>query len=538
MSKLDTAEKSPVARSYGEVLRDYEWRLTSVVFAILLTIALIILGVFTIFDAVRVRQEYEKLRSLLCDAHQRLLAADENIGTTTLAYVQAQGDHYLTQRANYVAEFDALVESLVKLGNEKLCRLAEEVSSASLVVSRYEVAAIQLASEGKTTSAIEILQTSAYMLERSHLRSLLSLLSDENAPHLHSLRIRLSSAYGTALLSWFGVLLISSMTWVGLVLRLKRWRRALTELLEDRTKMAEALRESEERFSLALTGANDGIWDWDLRQNRIFYSPRWKWLLGYEDHEVGPTPAEWLTRIHSEDREAFQQAIRDHLEGRSRLLDVEIRMVTRRGEWRWMHIRGVAIVDDRRQPIRMAGSMTDITRRKVAEEQLRHGAYHDPLTQLPNRAHFLELLQRAVARVRRHPEQQFAILFLDLDNFKHVNDHYGHTTGDDCLAQMAARLAASVRPSDVVARIGGDEFIVLVEDVESPQHVYDLAHRLEEVVRQPLRIGDVEVSVGVSIGIAFSNEPFAEPMDLIALADEKMYRIKAARKSNQPPRAS
>jgi PAS domain S-box-containing protein len=222
-----------------------------------------------------------------------------------------------------------------------------------------------------------------------------------------------------------------------LIQRLLRWRRSALSLLAELSTTTRALRETEERYRLALAGANDGIWDWDLRTNRVFYSHRWKWLLGYAEHEIGESPAEWYSRIHSDDRKRFQEAIAQHLEGKAPLLDVEIRMVTREGQWRWMQVRGVAILDEHQRPVRLAGSISDVTRRKVAEEELRHGALHDPLTQLATRAYFLAFLERAVASVLRHPEQQFAILFIDLDGFKSVNDQFGHAVGDEVLACIA-----------------------------------------------------------------------------------------------------
>ncbi len=531
MAKLEGERKSLGRASYEEIVHDHEWRAATIVLSILLTALLIILGAYTFVEAVRVRQEFDQLRSLVTRLHQDLLTADENISNVTQAYIRDPDEMWLTQRVNFVANFDAALTSLQKVDNDCLRRLADQISSSSQALSRYEIAAIKLADEGQTTAALDLLNSASYVREKARLRSAMALLDDDNAPHLSSYRVRLESAYGVALFSGVGVIVISSITWGSLLLRLIRWRRALVALLEERTKMAEALRESEERYVLALAGANDGIWDWDLRQDRVIFSSRWKWLLGYEDHEIGSSPAEWFSRVHSGDRDAFQQAIRDHLDGKSHFLDIELRMVTRQGEWRWMHVRGVAVLDNKRRPVRMAGSMSDITRRKVAEEQLRHGAFHDPLTQLPNRTYFMNLLERAVARVKRHPNQEFALLFLDLDNFKEVNDHFGHTAGDECLLQIATRLARSLRPSDVVARVGGDEFLVLIEDVETPQHVYELAHRIEEVIRQPLTVEDTQVSVGVSVGVAFSSEPFSEPTDLIALADAKMYEVKASRKS-------
>lgn len=509
----------------------HEWHASSVVVVAVLTFVLLAMAAFTVIDLVHAREERLVFMSRLQHAQAALLAADERVAHQTRLYLQSAHEHCLDERARAISEFDATIVDLKLSKDLPLVALADEIDTAAAALSAYERQAIELAREGQTSSALALLESPEYYQCKAQLRSKIARLCYEDAPHFQSYAIRHDSALGMALFTGTGVIVLSALAWTAVILRLIHWRHSLITMLRERTEMAEALRLSEERYLFALAGANDGIWDWNLQTNEIFYSARWKWLLGYEDHEISPSPAEWFSRVHSEDRQRFHEAIRNHLDGKTNLLDVELRMVTRDGQWRWMHVRGVAMRDEHQHPVRIAGSLSDITRRKIAEEQLRHGAFHDPLTQLPNRAYFFEFLEKVAARSQRHPEELFAVLFLDLDDFKDVNDNFGHAAGDDCLAQIAARLSSSLRPSDFLARFGGDEFVVLVEDVETPQHIYELARRLEHAVREPLAVAGRHVTVGVSIGIAFSNQEYSDPKDLVALADNRMYQEKSRRKN-------
>jgi len=458
-----------------------------------------------------------------------LRATQEEIAARTRNYVTRPDGSQLVERAKLLGRFDAAVAALRRHGGPELGAQADEIASASLALDGIERQAVALADAHETTRALALLEGTARRAAASRFDAALAELVSPESPHFKGPRARYEHAVRLARVAGTCVITLVVLMWARILLRLRHWKGALTDLLNQRTRMAEALKASEERYALALAGANDGIWDWDLRAGRIFCSPRWKWLLGYHEHEISDSPGEWLSRVHRDDRALLETAIRDHLSGATGLLDVEIRMISRQGQWRWMHVRGVAVRDAGGEAIRMAGSMSDITRRKLAEEQLRHGAFHDPLTGLPNRTSFLACLEHAVARVRRHPDRQFALLFLDLDDFKSVNDRFGHATGDEVLAQIAARIPALLRQTDAVGRLGGDEFIVLVEDAATPEQVDKLAEQIEEAVRQPLPVAGTRIQLTASIGIAFSSEPFTEPMDLVALADSRMYEAKSRR---------
>jgi diguanylate cyclase (GGDEF)-like protein/PAS domain S-box-containing protein len=288
----------------------------------------------------------------------------------------------------------------------------------------------------------------------------------------------------------------------------------------------QALRESEERYALAVSGANDGLFDWDLRGNRIHFSARWKEMLGHPEGEVGPAPGEWLGRIHPEDVGEFRQRLDAHLRGEETHFEMEHRLRHRDGTYRWMLSRGLAVRDERGEAYRLAGSLTDITRRKEAEERLLHDALHDALTGLANRTLFADRLHQALARSRRREHYSFAVLYVDLDHFKVVNDRLGHLAGDEVLVALARRLEACLRPSDTVARLGGDEFAVLVEDMGEVSQALRIADRIHEELGPPLMVRGHEVFATASVGIARGTTRYEAAQDLLRDADIAMFRAK------------
>jgi diguanylate cyclase (GGDEF)-like protein/PAS domain S-box-containing protein len=303
--------------------------------------------------------------------------------------------------------------------------------------------------------------------------------------------------------------------------------RALRFAVTSRRALA-ALAESEERHRLALEGTDDGLWDWDLATDVLFLSPRWKAILGQSDEEVENRPESWLSRIHPDDRAGVEQALAAHRAGATRHFAAEHRLRSRDGSYRWCLARGVARRGADGAATRIAGTLTDVTSTREAQARLERDALHDPLTGLPNRALFLDRLALALRRAARRPagEPPAAVLFLDLDRFKTVNDSLGHLVGDRLLVAAATRLRAVVRPADTVARLGGDEFVVLLEGLSDLAEAERVAERVQEAIAAPVLVDGRELHVSASIGIAVAG-PGAEPGDVVRDADLAMYRAKS-----------
>jgi diguanylate cyclase (GGDEF)-like protein/PAS domain S-box-containing protein len=297
--------------------------------------------------------------------------------------------------------------------------------------------------------------------------------------------------------------------------------------ISEQKRAEEALRASEERYALAAKSVNDGLWDWNLQSNEVYYSSRWKSMLGHEDGEIGTSPEEWFRRVHPEDAPQVRAALEAHLAGRTPVFESEHRIRHKDRGYRWVLSRGLAVRNGENRPYRMVGAQTDTTQRKLAEEQLLHDALHDSLTGLPNRSLFLDRLSHRLRQSRRDPRRPFAVLFLDLDRFKLVNDSLGHAAGDELLVQTARRLEAAVRPGDTVARLGGDEFAVLLEDVPDPNDAVHVAERIQVSLQAPLAVGGQQIVSTVSIGIALSVTGYERAEDILRDADTAMYRAKS-----------
>ncbi len=416
-----------------------------------------------------------------------------------------------------------------------------------------------------------------------------------------------------------------------------------------RISVQEALREWEERYAIAAAGANDGLWDWNLESSEVYFSPRWKATLGYGENEIGTHSSEWFNRVHPDDVERLKAEITVHFAGLTSHLRNEHRISHKDGTYRWVLCRGVAIRNTGDKAYRMAGSMTDITAHKAAEEenirlaafprndpnpvlasdrqgnliyinpaaqrvlaqlgveeatgflpanhpklvrrcletgygerqieatvgsrvfswtyhpipaldvvhmyatditerlwaeqQLLHAAWHDGLTGTPNRNKFIHQLSQTVERAKQRQDDLFAVLFLDLDRFKVVNDSLGHSKGDQFLIAVARRLEACLRPGDLVARLGGDEFTILLSEISDVSDATDFAERIQLELMQPVNLSGHEVFTTASIGIAIGayrpapsqsepvGRPYEQPEDILRDADLAMYRAKALGKA-------
>ena len=306
----------------------------------------------------------------------------------------------------------------------------------------------------------------------------------------------------------------------------------VTLVLRDQTpavEKQEALREGEERLSLALAGTPDVIWDWDLRKNQLHLSPRWRELLGVA--ALTGSPSDWLDRIHPDDAAPLRAALAAHFEGRTQYLEHEHRVRHVDGEWRYIAVRGAARRDAGGTAVRVAGLMSDVTRHRLMIDRMAHDARHDALTGLPNRTLFVDLLRHSFYRTRRHEDYRFAVLFIDIDRFKMVNDAFGHEAGDQLLVAIARRLESCLREGDTLARHGGDEFTMWLDDVRGPADAVRVAERVHEVMRDLFDVGSQKIQSSASIGIAVGSSHYKQAEEVLRDADVAMYRAKALGKA-------
>jgi diguanylate cyclase (GGDEF)-like protein/PAS domain S-box-containing protein len=289
----------------------------------------------------------------------------------------------------------------------------------------------------------------------------------------------------------------------------------------ERDIAAYALRASEQRYQALARNSSDVVALANRDREVEWVSPAVEHVLGYTPDEFRQSFAD---QVHPEDRQRYTEFFDRALSQDNVETQIEIRIRHASGEWRWAETSARNLLADPE----VAGVVLharDVTDRHRAESELAHQALHDPLTGLPNRSLLLDRLERAIARAERVPGTSVVVIFLDLDRFKVVNDSLGHATGDRLLVAVARRLRDAVRPSDTVARLGGDEFVICCEDVASGEQALDVATRILEEIHKPFAIGEREVYVTTSIGIAIT-EGATPPESLLRDADAAMYEAK------------
>ncbi len=289
---------------------------------------------------------------------------------------------------------------------------------------------------------------------------------------------------------------------------------------------------------LALKAADIGTWQWHVDNDDRQWNAASCGMLGYSVEEFKPLLSTWRDRIHSEDRPHFQAVLGAHLEDPRTPYRCEVRVRHRAGHWVWVHIVGAVVEQDHAGKMRrMVGVQIDISERKRQEQQLQLSATTDSLTGLPNRAALVRRLQETIGHWHADPQRHFALLFLDFDRFKQVNDTLGHAAGDELLRQIAARLQGTLRPGDAVgrvgaehtaARLGGDEFVVLLEGLQHPVEAdaSAVADRLLQVLARPYEVNGHRVHSSASIGVVTSERPFENADSLLRDADTAMYEGK------------
>lgn len=292
-------------------------------------------------------------------------------------------------------------------------------------------------------------------------------------------------------------------------------------------------REAEARWRYAIEGSGDGLWDWDMNSGKVFYSGRWKSMLGFSDEDLSGHIDEWGTLVHPEDKQRVLDAVQDHLSGKTAEFEQEYRIRCKDGSWKWILARGMAMpTSPGSRDMRMIGTNIDITARKEAEAQIEYLAFFDPLTGLANRKLLTDRILQAQAVASRNLHFA-ALLFIDLDGFKAVNDLWGHSTGDQMLMQVAQRMKRCVRSSDTFARLGGDEFVLLLQNLgtdrdDAAHEAAVVADKVLDTFAPPFSMNGHEFHCGASLGITLFRDDPVSLDGLLGQADSAMYLAKAA----------
>lgn len=328
---------------------------------------------------------------------------------------------------------------------------------------------------------------------------------------------------------WYLLLLVLALLFtiiaIGALLLLRHEKR---HMLKERRARRELTRLTR-RLGAIIEGTDVGTWEWNTQTGETIFNERWAEIIGYRLEELEPTTeATWRTHAHPDDLQRSDALLQAHFSGESAYYECEARMRHRDGHWVWVLSRGkVASWTADGHPEWMYGTHQEITERKEEQRRTTRMAYIDSLTELPNRRLLDERLESALALARRH-RRTLALMFLDLDNFKQVNDRLGHHVGDRLLKEVARRLRACIRESDTVARNGGDEFVVLLPEISFPEDADQVARKILETLRQPITLEGEELLVPPSIGIAVYPHDALEASLLLKHADEAMYAAKRA----------
>ncbi|MBE7411143.1 MAG: EAL domain-containing protein [Leptospiraceae bacterium] len=298
-----------------------------------------------------------------------------------------------------------------------------------------------------------------------------------------------------------------------------------SEMEKSRKITEEALRKSEERYSLSALAANDGLWDMDIDSGEVYFSTRWKTMLGYSDSDIGKSVEEFFKRVHPDDLEELKSNIQSLLDGHSTLLYSEHRMRQKDGTYIWVLIRGISQFRNGKA-CRIVGSQSDIHSRKIAEEKLSYDALYDRLTGLPNRNFIMEKLNASLEKIKTTEGFSFAVLFIDLDRFKNINDSLGHLSGDKLLKEVGERLKKVLRETDTFGRLGGDEFLIVMEPADSVSELNQFIENIFNELVDPFTIGNHDFFVTTSIGVAIGSPKYNNSEEMLRDADIAMYRAK------------
>ena len=338
----------------------------------------------------------------------------------------------------------------------------------------------------------------------------------------------------------FGMLYYSLFT--------RKYARDFSQALLDKENIKENVSQLEtsqeeniklkERTELALKGSSTSVLDWDYLKNESYISPSWKEMLGFSDTSAANEFMTWKHRVHKEDLRKALHEIKQAMSKQEPYLEITHRLRHENGHYLWVLAKAQIFYDANGKAIRMIGTHRDITKEREIElknerqkEKLDYQAHHDELTGLPNRTLFNDRLTKGIQKAKRQ-EKKMALLFIDLDHFKEINDTLGHDIGDIVLQKVTEILRSVVREEDSISRLGGDEFTILIEDLNKGEDASILAQKIIKVLDNPINVDNRELRVSSSIGISLYPDDGASALNLLKYADSAMYKAKAEGRNN------
>lgn len=294
----------------------------------------------------------------------------------------------------------------------------------------------------------------------------------------------------------------------------------------------ELLRKSEERYQLALLASKDGIYDWDIKNNTVFYSKIWKKIIGYEENELPDTYEVLENLIHPEERKAVLNVRNKYLNREIDKYNIEYRFRKKDGSYIWIQDSALAMWDNEGNPLRIIGTYTDIDGRKKREKIIFNMAYYDSLTGLPNRRYFEKILKNILAfNENSYKDNKGIVLFLDLDNFKNINDTLGHDVGDKLLKIIANKLKEVLRKEDIISRFGGDEFLILQPNINTYEEAVESVNRIIDIFKDLWILGEHKLYITPSIGITVYPDDGEDVNIILRNADTAAYDAKFSGKN-------
>lgn len=315
------------------------------------------------------------------------------------------------------------------------------------------------------------------------------------------------------------------------LLELRAERNRFRDLVIERDQIYQRLKESEQRWKFALEGAGDGVWDWDIKTQTVIFSKRWKEMLGYSETDIESNYDAWVSIIFKDDLNKALNNLNAYLNKETDIYAIEHRLLCKDNTWKWVLSRGMVVEWDKDgQPARMVGTHTDISKNKESEEAVWKQANFDALTGLPNRRMFFDRLNSEIKKSSRL-KHLFALMFIDLDGFKEVNDQLGHQAGDELLMQVSKRISQAIRDSDTLARLGGDEFTIILSNIGTLQCIGKVADKILATLNEPFKLNAGKATISASIGISVYPDHGKDSDTLISHADTAMYDAKAKGKN-------